>query len=332
MADLSAASSAQVRSLNDTLIIVVANSRAAHDTTTVKTRSTSVRFPVYGYVGLAIMVAAEALLFGGNQFVGRWFTPIVWTGYIAFIDGLVHKLKGRSLLTTERLELLVIVVVSIAGWWLFEFYNAPRFWKSDLELWWHYHNLEPNLMLRRAGYDWAFATIFPLLFITAELFGLTIFKRSTPQTKIKLSKPAAAILIGLGALGAILPLIYPSPWFAPIIWLAFILLLDPINAMRGWPSITGDLAQGDWRRLWSLLASGFVCGILWEFFNYWAISKWTYTVPYFGNVKLFEMPVLGFLGFPPFAIECWAMYVFFRSLLTPKPDRVSDCVWIENNA
>jgi len=38
-------------------------------------------------------------------------------------------------------------------------------------------------------------------------------------------------------------------------------------------------------------------------------------VPYLGNIKLFEMPVLGFLGFLPFAIECWAMYIFSRSLL-----------------
>jgi hypothetical protein len=29
------------------------------------------------------------------------------------------------------------------------------------------------------------------------------------------------------------------------------------------------------------------------------------------------MPVLGFLGFPPFAIECWAIYIFVRSLLQP---------------
>jgi len=308
---------AQVGSLNVTLIIIVANSSDAHDTTTVKARSTSARLPVYGYLGLAIMIAAEALLFGGNQFVGRWFTPIVWTGYILFVDALVHKLKGRSLLTTERLELLIIIAVSIAAWWLCEFYNAPRFWKSDQELWWHYHNLEPNLMLRRVGYDWAFATIFPLLFITAEFFRLAIFKRSTPQTTIKLSKPVLITLIVVGALGAIVPLLYPSPWFAPIVWLAFIFLLDPINAMRGWPSITGDLARGDWRRLWSLLASGLVCGLLWEFFNYWAISKWTYTVPYLGSVKIFEMPVLGFLGFPPFAIECWAIYIFVRSLLQP---------------
>jgi len=45
---------------------------------------------------------------------------------------------------TERLEFVIIVLVSIGGWWLCEFYNAPRFWKSDLELWWHYHNLEPK--------------------------------------------------------------------------------------------------------------------------------------------------------------------------------------------
>jgi len=92
------------------------------------------------------------------------------------------------------------------------------------------------------------------------------------------------------------PLIILSGWFAPIIWLSFILLLDPLNALRGWPSITGDLARGDWRRLLSLLTSGFVCGFLWESWNYWALTKWTYTVPYLGDIKIFEMPVLGYLA------------------------------------
>src|SRR6267378_3263449 len=148
---------------------------------------TSGKFPLYGYLGFLIMVGSEAFLFAGNQFVGHWFTPIVWTGYILFIDALVYTVKLRSLLMTDRLEFLIIAVVSIAGWWLCEFYNAPRFWNSNLELWWHYHNLEPNLMLRRAGYDWAFATIFPLLFITAEFFTVTIFKHSTGGAAIKFS-------------------------------------------------------------------------------------------------------------------------------------------------
>lgn len=277
------------------------------------------------------MLGAEGLLFGGNQFVGHWFTPIVWTGYILFADALVVKLKGRSLLKGDRLELVIILLVSIGGWWLFEFYNAPRFWKSDLELWWHYHNLEPNPFLRRVGYDWAFATIFPLLFLTAEVFATTIFKQKNPGLALKLSKPAQIVLVLLGAIGAIAPLIWPSVWLAPMIWLSFILLLDPLNAMRGWPSITGDLARGDWRRLWSLLASGLLCGVLWEFWNYWALSKWTYTVPYFGHVKIFEMPVLGFLGFPPFAIECWVIYIFCRSLLGAKPNKSSDAIWIETS-
>jgi len=278
---------------------------------------TSKKFPLYGYLGVLIIVVAEALLFSGNQIVGRWFTPIVWTGYILFIDGLVYAVRSRSLLMTDRLELLVIVVVSIGAWWLCEFYNAPRFWKSDLELWWHYHNLEPNLMLRRAGYDWAFATIFPLLFITAELFTVTIFQRSNAGARIRFSKPLLIGFIALGVVGVVWPLLFPSAWLAPVIWLSFIFLVDPINALRGWPSIAGDLARGDWRRLWSLLAAGLLCGFLWEFFNYWAISKWTYTVPYLGNVKIFEMPVLGFLGFPPFAVECWVIYILVRSFLQP---------------
>jgi hypothetical protein len=279
--------------------------------------SSKMRFAPHGYAGIIIIVLAEVLLFTGNQLVGHWFTPIVWTGYILLLDALVYKFKGRSLLMTDRVEFVVIAVVSIAGWWLFEFYNAPRFWKSDLELWWHYHNLEPNLFLRRAGYDWAFATISPAMFETAELLWAAVFKRQKTWAAIEFSRTALIVLAVIGLTGAIVPLVFLSQWLAPVVWLSFILLLDPINALRGQPSISNDLRWGDWRRLWSLLGSGLICGGLWEFWNYWAIAKWTYTVPFLGSVKMFEMPVLGFLGFPPFAVECWVMYIFLRSLLQP---------------
>jgi len=285
------------------------------------TASTKTRFALHGYAGIAIILGAEGLLFGGNQLVGHWFTPIVWTGYILLVDALVYKIKSRSLLMNDRLEFMLVAVISIAGWWLCEFYNAPRFWNSNLELWWHYHNLEPNPFVRRAGYDWAFATIFPAMFETAELFTVTILKGRSSSPAIKFPKALLTALVIVGAVAAIVPLLFPSEWLAPVIWLSFIMLLDPINAWRGSPSITGDLARGDWRRLWSLLAGGLVCGVLWEFWNYWALSKWTYTVPYFGKFKIFEMPALGYLGFPPFAVECWVMYIFLRSLLKkPLPE------------
>lgn len=285
--------------------------------------SSKTQLAPYGYAGIVIIVLAEVLLFTGNQLVGHWFTPVVWTGYILFIDGLIYKFKGRSLLMTDRFEFVIIALISIAGWWLFEFYNAPRFWKSDLELWWHYHNLEPNLFLRRVGYDWAFATISPAMFETAELLGAVVFKRQKTRAAIAFSSTALIVLAFAGLTGAIVPLVFPSPWLAPVVWLSFILLLDPINALRGQPSISNDVRRGDWRRLWSLLGSGLICGVLWEFWNYWAIAKWTYTVPFLGNVKLFEMPVLGFLGFPPFAVECWVMYIFLRSLLQPVAHEIS---------
>ena len=66
------------------------------------TASPKTRFAPHGYAGMAIIVAAEVLLFGGNQMVGHWFTPIVWTGYILFVDALVYKLKARSLLMNGR--------------------------------------------------------------------------------------------------------------------------------------------------------------------------------------------------------------------------------------
>ena len=295
------------------------------------TASPKTRFAPHGYAGIAIIIAAEVLLFGGNQLVGHWFTPIVWSGYILFVDALVYKLKARSLLMTDRLEFAIIAVVSIAGWWLFEFYNAPRFWKSNLELWWHYHDLEPNPYLRRVGYDWAFATIFPAMFETAALCRASVFPRRSERVSISIqpSRLMLVLMFACSAVGALGPLAFPSVWYAPVVWLAFIFLLDPLNARRGWPSITGDLARGHWRRLWSLLASGFICGVLWEFWNYWSLSKWTYTVPYFGNVKIFEMPVLGYLGFPPFAVECWVIYIFCGSLLTARPPEDSNSIWIE---
>ena len=162
---------------------------------------------------------------------------------------------------------------------------------------------------------------------TAQLFQATIFRVRSPTVREGYSRRVPALTVGLlprlilmaiGVLGVIIPLLYPNEWFAPVVWLSFILLVDPINARLRLPSIIGDLERGEWSRLFSLLASGLLCGFLWEFWNYWALSKWTYTVPYFGNIKIFEMPVLGFLGFPPFAVECWAIYILVRWLLQPK--------------
>jgi hypothetical protein len=275
----------------------------------------------HGWIGLGIILAAEAALAAGQPLVARWFTPIVWTGYVLLADAVAARLTGRSYVTTHRVDGVLVALASILCWWLFEWYNAPRFWRGGADatgLWWQYHGLEPDPWLRRLGYDWAFATIFPALFLTAAVLRASVV-RGVRVRPWRPSPSAQRVMIALGAAMVVLPLVVVSSWLVPFVWTGFALLLEPLNLRAGRPSWLADLGRGDASRLLALLGAGAVCGVLWEFWNYWAATRWTYTVPYLGHVKVFEMPVLGYLGFPPFALECYAMYHWLRGRLGPAP-------------
>ena len=60
-----------------------------------------------------------------------------------------------------------------------------------------------------------------------------------------------------------------------------------------------------------LLAAGLICGVFWESWNWLAEARWVYNIPYLNRPRLFAMPLAGYLGFPPFAVEC---YVFYATL------------------
>jgi hypothetical protein len=51
---------------------------------------------------------------------------------------------------------------------------------------------------------------------------------------------------------------------------------------------------------------------MWNFYSW---PKWYYTVPYVGWAKVFEMPLLGYLGYIPFAWELFALYHFVFGVL-----------------
>ncbi len=273
--------------------------------------------PAYGWLGLAALAGAEWLMFRGIEPVATYFTPIAWTAYILAADAAVFAVSGHSRLRDAPREFAQVALLSVPLWLLFEAYNL----RLDN---WTYVGLPLNWLASGFGYAWSYATITPAIFVTADLvesFGWFV----RPARPVKFSPTAQRASAGLGAVLLLLPLIMPRHAAAhlfALVWLGFILLLDPINHRLRLPSILGDFEQGRRGRLKALLVSGWVCGWLWEFWNYWASAKWHYTFPMFQQWKIFEMPAPGYLGFPPFAVECFVMYVFAARLLGWQPARL----------
>jgi hypothetical protein len=129
-----------------------------------------------------------------------------------------------------------------------------------------------------------------------------------------LSRLAWASIVA-GAAMLLWPIVSPSPYLAAPVWLGFIFLLDPLNSRWGAEAIWRDWTGRGRERLVNLTISGLICGVIWECWNYWARAKWVYTVPILPNLKIFEMPLPGYLGFPAFALECFTLYVAVRRWL-----------------
>lgn len=270
--------------------------------------------PAYGWIGLVGMLASEAASVAQVEPFWTWHTPIAWTGYILFVDAIVWKRRGSSWIRSAPREFALLAMVSIPLWLVFEFYNL--FIDN-----WRYLNL-PDPPWRYIGYAWAFATIWPAIFETGDLVASFRRARDIPAvTRRSLEPSVQRTAIALGAAMLILPFVWPSPYLAAPVFLGFILLLDPINARLGAESFVSDIAHGRRQRVGNLAIAGLICGLLWEFWNYSSRARWIYTVPILPEVKLFEMPVLGYLGFPPFALECFTIYVFVRHQLWRGPAR-----------
>ena len=265
--------------------------------------------PVYGWVGLIALLAAGCLLLRGFQPVAIYFTPLAWTCYILLADAAVFAIRGCSRLHDNPRQFAGVAALSIPLWLIFEAYNLR------LENW-VYTGVPESWPFAILGYGWSFATITPGIVETADLIeSFRWFQSSTP---VRFSARTQGAMMFFGALCLILPLVVPQPLAARLfvlVWVGFVFLLDPLNYRRGLPSLMGDFAEGRRGRFYSLLASGFVCGWLWEFWNYWAAAKWLYIFPMFQSWKIFEMPAPGYLGFLPFALECFVMYVTAAWLL-----------------
>jgi hypothetical protein len=260
-------------------------------------------FPVHGWLGIVALASAEWMLVRGVEPVPTYFTPLAWSAYILIVDAAVWALTGRSRLRDAPVTVLRMALLSVPLWLIFEAYNL-RLHN------WVYVGVPSQWVPAAVGYGWSFATITPAIFETSDLVQALL--PPVPINPWKTSRAADNVLMMCGAASLVIPLVLPQRFGAYLfflVWIGFLLLLDPLNRRLSLPSFLGDVSEGFARRLCGFCLAGWICGWLWEFWNNWAHAKWHYTFPMFQDQKIFEMPAPGYLGFLPFALECFTMYV-----------------------
>ena len=268
-------------------------------------------FGLQGWVGLCVVAVSGVLLIADVRLVGLYFTPLAWTGYILIVDAAVFSLQRRSPIRSAPETFLWMAIVSLFLCLIFELYNNELLNRT-------YVGFPRGMLARYLGYGWLFMTVCPVVLETAGLLlALKGPKRKKPLPSSLPMKTTVPWTL-LGVMLAIIPVLASWPikvYLFAMVWFGFILLADTINYRASRSSILGDLLVGYRTRLWALLETGVIIGFLGEFWNYWARAKWLYIFPIFENYTFFEMPIIGYLGFPLLVATVFSMYILMTDLL-----------------
>ncbi|NND32499.1 MAG: hypothetical protein HKN76_07905 [Saprospiraceae bacterium] len=284
-----------------------------------KTAIDNYYFPPYGYLGLLLVIVFWYLNWHLEGLRSHWgFFPL-WLGYILCVNGLTHRFKGSSMFIRDLRGWGLLFILSAPVWWLFE-------WLNQVAGYWQYLGIE-------SFSDWEyniyctinFSIVIPAIFSTTEL--VTVFYSKQPYVKkVKFggSKITQVLLFLIGLTMLLSFFIWPE-YSAALLWMSLFLILDPLNFWLGYPSILSQTAKGNWCLVAALWMGGLLCGLFWELWNYYSWPKWIYNVPGVNFWHVFEMPLIGYLGYLPFALELYAMYHFILGILRLKSSLGFNC-------
>src|ERR1700732_193792 len=183
--------------------------------------------PSHGWLGVVALAGAEWLMFRGIEPVATYFTPIAWSAYILIADSAVLAVTGRSRLHDAPLTIARMALLSIPLWLIFEAYNLR------LQNW-TYVGVPSRLSEGLLGYGWSFATITPAIFETSDLVQALL--PALPGKPWKIPRAAENVWIVCGAACLLVPLVLPrhiSAYLFGLVWIGFVLFLDPINRRLG---------------------------------------------------------------------------------------------------
>ena len=262
-------------------------------------RSASMRFPWWGWLGVGVMAVSWFCAWHG-WLAAEWrrhiFTPL-WLGCILTINALALRGTGWSALTHRTAWFLALFPVSGIFWWLFEHLNQfVGNWyysgiKADSD--WDYFlqaTLPFSTVLPAVASTWAWLQRFPRL-------------QTKPFAPMQGHAALAWIALATGVIALACIGIWPDAMFV-VLWLAPLLIICALQQLLVGETLLTSLRQGDWRVILQPALAGLICGLLWELWSFGSLARWQYSIPYVQRFHLFEMPLLGYLGYLPFGLEC----------------------------
>jgi hypothetical protein len=252
------------------------------------------------YAGLLVFAAAAVLLILQTPFMKTWFYCFAWWSFILVMDSVNFRIRKSSPLFRSPKTFFYAAFISVFVWLAFELFNLR------LQNW-HYHDLPSSTAERWLGYFLAYATVIPALLEISHFLEGFLKKKRPGFFRLEASPLFLKGCVFVGSLFLILTVAWPKLFF-PLVWLCFIFMLEPLNYWLKNDSLLADLAKNDWTRMWSWMLAGLAAGFLWEFWNFFAASRWEYSLPYLDFWRVFQMPVFGYAGFIPFALEVFAFY------------------------
>lgn len=269
-------------------------------------------FPRWGWGGVLLLALSWWLAWNRfpwfAAFQSYTFTPI-WLGYIVLVNALTLKRSETCMLRDRAGYFLALFPLSAAFWWFFEYLN--RFVGN-----WHYVGADE---LSAWQYLWQatlpFATVLPAVLGTRAY--LATFPRLDAgladcwRLRVRAPKLLAIGVLALAGTGLALIGVWPDYLFS-LLWVSPLLVITALQTLFGEPTIFHRVARGDWRVLWQAALAALICGFLWELWNYGSLTHWEYSVPWVHRFELFHMPLLGYLGYLPFGLECLAVASFLE--------------------
>jgi hypothetical protein len=266
----------------------------------------------HGWVGVVLVAVCWPLNWALPGVRTAYLFFPLWLGYILVVDALVWERTGTSLWARSRKNFVLLFLISVPVWWLFELINLRTAnWEYlGREF---FSTLQFNLLSTIS-----FSAVVPAVFETAELmlsFGWMQRFASGPRIRATAATFVGLFVVGLAMLSAMLA--WPKIFY-PFVWTSLVFIFEPINCWTGRPYFLKQLRDGDWRTVIALSLGALVCGFFWEMWNYYSFPKWTYHIPGLGFSRVFEMPLLGFGGYVPFALELYAL----RNFLWPNGPRL----------